>query len=209
MNRHRDESDRQRKRLSAMASWHPDCYQRAVAYVTDPGGRLLVFDHIDVDAGTQVPAGGVHDGESAEDAVLRELAEESGSTLLRVFESSGRHGGDPSLETCPPNSRSTSNTHSTSDWISHARKRSGNGRKRRAASSSNIASPSAGPKRRRRSIGHIRQCGSSRSGFRSGICDRIKLAPRECCRTRLRGVARCVRRACLRRSATCLRTIEL
>jgi 8-oxo-dGTP pyrophosphatase MutT (NUDIX family) len=78
MNRHGDESDRPRKRLSAMASWHPDCYQRAVAYVTDPGGRLLVFDHIDVDAGTQVPAGGVHDGESAEDAVLRELAEESG-----------------------------------------------------------------------------------------------------------------------------------
>lgn len=61
-----------------MAPWHPDCYQRAVAFVTDPAGRLLVFDHIDVDAGTQVPAGGIHVGESAEDAARREVAEESG-----------------------------------------------------------------------------------------------------------------------------------
>ena len=45
------------KRLSGISSWHPDCYQRAVAYLTDPAGRLLVFDHVDVDAGTQVPAG--------------------------------------------------------------------------------------------------------------------------------------------------------
>ncbi|SDF76820.1 8-oxo-dGTP pyrophosphatase MutT, NUDIX family [Blastococcus aurantiacus] len=61
-----------------MAGWHPDCYQRAIAYLTDPSGRLLVFEHLDVDAGTQVPGGGIHVGESAEDAVLRELAEESG-----------------------------------------------------------------------------------------------------------------------------------
>jgi 8-oxo-dGTP pyrophosphatase MutT (NUDIX family) len=47
--------------------------------VTDPHGRLLVFNHIDAPAaGTQVPAGGIHDGETAEDAVVRELAEESG-----------------------------------------------------------------------------------------------------------------------------------
>jgi 8-oxo-dGTP pyrophosphatase MutT (NUDIX family) len=62
-----------------MAGWHPDCYQRAIGYVTDPGGRLLVFDHLDVAAaGTQVPGGGIHPGESAEDAVLREVTEESG-----------------------------------------------------------------------------------------------------------------------------------
>jgi len=61
-----------------MWNWHSVCYQRAVAYVTDPLGRLLVFEHVDVDAGTQVPAGGTHEGEPAEDAVLRELAEESG-----------------------------------------------------------------------------------------------------------------------------------
>ena len=69
-----------------MASWHPGCYQRAVAFVTDPDGRLLVFDHVDVDAGTQVPGGGIHEGESAAQAVRRELAEESGidsATLVR------------------------------------------------------------------------------------------------------------------------------
>jgi len=68
-----------------MSPWHPDCYQRATAYVTDPLGRLLVFDHVDLPAaGTQVPAGGIHDGETAEGAVVRELAEESGidSALL-------------------------------------------------------------------------------------------------------------------------------
>lgn len=61
-----------------MSSWHPDCYQRAVAYLTDPSDRLLVFDHVDVDAGTQVPAGGIHEDESPEDAVQRELREEAG-----------------------------------------------------------------------------------------------------------------------------------
>ncbi|MDT0274692.1 bifunctional GNAT family N-acetyltransferase/NUDIX hydrolase [Blastococcus goldschmidtiae] len=69
---------RSARRLTAMAGWHPDCYQRAIAYVTDPSGRLLVFEHLDVAAGTQVPGGGIHVGESAEEAVLRELAEESG-----------------------------------------------------------------------------------------------------------------------------------
>jgi 8-oxo-dGTP pyrophosphatase MutT (NUDIX family) len=67
------------RRMLAMSDWHPDCYQRATAYVTDPKGRVLVFDHIDIpEAGTQVPAGGIHDGETAEDAAFRELAEESG-----------------------------------------------------------------------------------------------------------------------------------
>lgn len=62
-----------------MTDWHPHCYQRATAFVTDLRGRLLVFEHVDVpSAGTQVPAGGIHIGESAQDAVFRELAEESG-----------------------------------------------------------------------------------------------------------------------------------
>jgi len=78
MNGEEGSERRPARRLSAMAGWHPDCYQRAVAYVTDPTGRLLVFDHLDVDAGTQVPAGGIQVGESAGEAVLRELAEESG-----------------------------------------------------------------------------------------------------------------------------------
>lgn len=31
-----------------MAGWHPDCYQRAAAYVTDPSGRLLVSQFLDL-----------------------------------------------------------------------------------------------------------------------------------------------------------------
>jgi 8-oxo-dGTP pyrophosphatase MutT (NUDIX family) len=62
-----------------MEPWPPPCYRRAVAYVTDPAGQLLVFDHVDVaSSGTQVPAGGIHDGEPPEVAVVRELAEETG-----------------------------------------------------------------------------------------------------------------------------------
>lgn len=74
----------------SVATWHPDCYQRATAYLTDPGGRLLVFDHVDVPAaGTQVPAGGIHPGESAEAAVRRELLEESGIDSARIVRKLG------------------------------------------------------------------------------------------------------------------------
>ena len=66
------------RQTAFVAGWHPPC-QRATGYVTDPHGRLLVFDHLDVPApGSQVPAGGIHDGGTAEEAVVRELAEESG-----------------------------------------------------------------------------------------------------------------------------------
>ncbi|MFI0366663.1 NUDIX domain-containing protein [Actinomadura sp. 1N219] len=41
--------------------------------------ELLVFDHVGrPEAGTQVPAGGVRPGEALEEAVLRELTEETG-----------------------------------------------------------------------------------------------------------------------------------
>jgi 8-oxo-dGTP pyrophosphatase MutT (NUDIX family) len=70
-----------------MSSWHPPCYQRATAYLTDPAGRLAVFVHVDApEAGTQVPAGGILPGEGPEAAVMRELTEESGidaATLVR------------------------------------------------------------------------------------------------------------------------------
>jgi 8-oxo-dGTP pyrophosphatase MutT (NUDIX family) len=57
--------------------------------VTDPSERLLVFDHLDVHAGTQVPAGGIHLHESPEEAVLRELAEESGLDAAAVVRKLG------------------------------------------------------------------------------------------------------------------------
>jgi ADP-ribose pyrophosphatase YjhB (NUDIX family) len=55
--------------------------KRVVVYV-ERGEELLVFDHRDhPDAGTQVPAGGVHEGEALVDAVRREVREETGVEL--------------------------------------------------------------------------------------------------------------------------------
>ncbi len=50
---------------------------KACACLVDPAGRLLVFDHPE-DGGMQLPKGTVEPGESPEDAVRRELLEESG-----------------------------------------------------------------------------------------------------------------------------------
>ena len=50
---------------------------RVYAYIVRKG-RVAVFAHPDPDAGVQVPGGGVEAGESLEEAVLREVAEESG-----------------------------------------------------------------------------------------------------------------------------------
>jgi 8-oxo-dGTP diphosphatase len=58
--------------------------QKCVMYITH-GNRLLVFDHHEMpEAGTQVPAGTLHDGERPEAAALREAQEETGLTNLRV-----------------------------------------------------------------------------------------------------------------------------
>jgi 8-oxo-dGTP pyrophosphatase MutT (NUDIX family) len=73
-----------------MDPWPPPSYQRALAYVTDPAGRLLVFDHIDNTlAGTQVPGGGIKPDESPEQACLRELAEEAGTTTAQFVRKLG------------------------------------------------------------------------------------------------------------------------
>lgn len=67
-----------------------DCYQRATAFVTDPSGRVLVFDHVEApEAGVQVPAGGIHPGEAPVDAAVRELAEESGIADAEVVRKLG------------------------------------------------------------------------------------------------------------------------
>lgn len=55
--------------------------EKAFAYVTN-GHRLLVFTHADFpEAGVQVPAGTVHEGESPGDAAVREVHEETGLTI--------------------------------------------------------------------------------------------------------------------------------
>lgn len=49
--------------------------------------ELLVFDHVGApQAGTQVPAGGVRSGEEPEQAVLREIAEETGLRTVRLIQ---------------------------------------------------------------------------------------------------------------------------
>jgi putative (di)nucleoside polyphosphate hydrolase len=50
---------------------------KACACVADVRGHLLVFDHPE-DGGPQLPKGTIEPGESPEDAVRRELLEESG-----------------------------------------------------------------------------------------------------------------------------------
>ena len=50
---------------------------KACACLVDARGRLLVFDH-PADGGMQLPKGTVEPGEAPEDAVRRELLEESG-----------------------------------------------------------------------------------------------------------------------------------
>ena len=58
--------------------------RKAFAYVTH-NNRLLIFSHpLEPEAGLQVPAGTMHDGETPEHAVLREAAEETGLEGLRI-----------------------------------------------------------------------------------------------------------------------------
>ena len=66
---------------------------KVLAYVTrEVGGerQLLVFTHRDYpDAGVQVPAGTVEDGESIESALLREVEEETGLADLSIVRKLG------------------------------------------------------------------------------------------------------------------------
>ena len=61
--------------------------RKAFAYITD-GNRLLVFRHPNnPEAGIQVPAGTMEEGETPEEAVMREAEEESGLTGLTLVSS--------------------------------------------------------------------------------------------------------------------------
>ncbi|HET7046451.1 MAG TPA: NUDIX domain-containing protein [Gaiellaceae bacterium] len=65
--------------------------QRVAVYVEGEGG-LLVFDHRDhPEAGTQIPAGGVRDGETLVDAARREVHEETGVWTLAEPVALGTH----------------------------------------------------------------------------------------------------------------------
>lgn len=60
---------------------------RVAAYVIRraPHPQLLTFDHVDApEAGRQVPAGGAYPHEDLTEAVLRELAEETGLTTVTL-----------------------------------------------------------------------------------------------------------------------------
>jgi 8-oxo-dGTP diphosphatase len=62
--------------------------EKVLAYITRWGSNgleLLVFEHVDApEAGIQVPAGTVEEGETPAEAVLREAEEEVGLTGLTV-----------------------------------------------------------------------------------------------------------------------------
>jgi len=76
--------------------------RKAFAYITSgttrltaSGMRLLVFSHpSSPDAGIQVPAGTMKDGESPEAAVLREAREETGIDRLTIVGLLGRQRFD-------------------------------------------------------------------------------------------------------------------
>ena len=57
--------------------------EKVVAYITR-GDHLLVFRHVDSDAGIQVPAGTLEPGESPDAGVIREAREETGLDSLAI-----------------------------------------------------------------------------------------------------------------------------
>jgi 8-oxo-dGTP diphosphatase len=68
---------------------------RLTPIATTTRSRLLVFSHpLSPEAGIQVPAGTMRDGESPEDAVLREAREETGLDRLTIVGLLGRQEFD-------------------------------------------------------------------------------------------------------------------
>ena len=71
----------------------PNTVRKVLAYITrstDSRRQLLVFTHRDYpDAGIQVPAGTIKDGESIEAALYREIFEETGLSSLQLVRKLG------------------------------------------------------------------------------------------------------------------------
>lgn len=66
-----------------------ECVDKVIAYITR-GERFIVFEQPEVSsAGIQVPGGTVEEGESLEEAVLREANEETGLSQLRIVRALG------------------------------------------------------------------------------------------------------------------------
>lgn len=84
MARSPDLKDEEGRAVYVLASPRIRVAAYVIRYRSTP--ELLVFDHVGApDAGTQVPAGGVEPGEALQDAVVREVAEETGLTGVRVI----------------------------------------------------------------------------------------------------------------------------
>ena len=72
----------------------PTLKRKVVTYITS-GNALLVFRHPDFpEAGIQVPAGTIEEGEAPEAAALREAFEETGLTGLTLVAPLGEHVRD-------------------------------------------------------------------------------------------------------------------
>ena len=69
--------------------------EKVVAYIAKEE-HLLVFRHVDTDAGIQVPAGTLKPGESPDDGVVREAQEETRLDNLAIRRFLGSHDYDMS-----------------------------------------------------------------------------------------------------------------
>lgn len=67
------------RRIASAQGWR----EKVLAYVTRRPGEILVLEHSPEypDAGVQVPAGGMDEGEIPAEAVVREVSEETGLVL--------------------------------------------------------------------------------------------------------------------------------